>query len=72
MGQIKATGWLPIGRGSVSLKDVYVDDSSRIGYVESAFRTVMIEFDWTRPILGLTATATAQACLNESIEYVKV
>ena len=68
---IHDTGWAPIGRGSIVLNEVHVDDTSRIGSIGSAFRSVMIEFDWTRPILGLAAVATAQAAIDDAVRYVQ-
>jgi cyclohexanecarboxyl-CoA dehydrogenase len=64
-------GWLPVGRGSVSFSDVEVPDDALIGPEGSGFVTVMRNFDFTRPLLALTAIGAAQATLDETVEHVR-
>lgn len=69
--RIQDTGWLPIGRGSLHLDDVFVADRAVIGEVGGAFTTIMNAFDFTRPLLALTAIGCAQATLDETVAYVQ-
>ena len=72
MGSIEDPGWLPVGRGTISMSDVHVPASALIGAVGAGFRTVMNNFDFTRPLLALTAIGSAQATLDETVEHVRV
>lgn len=71
MSSIPDSGWLPVGRGSISFQDVVVPEESLIGDEGGAFHTVMNNFDFTRPLLALTGIGTAQACLDETAAYVR-
>jgi cyclohexanecarboxyl-CoA dehydrogenase len=71
-GSIADPGWLPVGRGTVSLSDVHVPAGALIGAEGAGFRTVMNNFDFTRPLLALTAIGCAQATLDETVEHVRV
>lgn len=71
MSVIPDSGWLPVGRGSISFTDVDVPKEALIGAEGGAFHTVMNNFDFTRPLLALTGIGTAQACLDETAAYVK-
>ena len=71
LGPIRDFGWLPVGRGSISLDDVEIPYESLIGGEGEGFRTVMNNFDFTRPLLALTGIASAQASLDETVDYVK-
>ena len=64
-------GWLPVGRGTISMADVEVPDDALIGSVGEGFRTVMNNFDFTRPLLALTGIGCAQASLDEAVEYAR-
>lgn len=70
-GSIPDPGWLPVGRGTIAMTDVHVDDGALIGRAGDGFRTVMRNFDFTRPLLALTAVGAAQATLDETIEHVR-
>jgi len=70
MSRIPDTGWAPIGRGSITFDGVTVDDTARIGQPGDGFRKVMAGFDFTRPLLTLTAIGAAQAAIDETAEYV--
>jgi cyclohexanecarboxyl-CoA dehydrogenase len=71
MGPIRDFGWLPVGRGSISMQDVDIPREALIGNEGEGFRTVMNNFDFTRPLLALTGIGSAQASLDETVEYVK-
>lgn len=71
MSVIPDSGWLPVGRGSISFTDVDVPKEALIGLEGAAFHTVMNNFDFTRPLLALTGIGTAQACLDETAAYVQ-
>lgn len=71
MNALADSGWLPVGRGSVSFSEVEVPDDALIGPEGSGFVTVMRNFDFTRPLLALTAIGTAQATLDETVEHVR-
>jgi cyclohexanecarboxyl-CoA dehydrogenase len=68
---IRDTGWRPIGRGSLHLRDVHVPEDSVVGGLGQGFSTVMNGFDFTRPLLALTAIGCAQATLDETVAYVR-
>jgi cyclohexanecarboxyl-CoA dehydrogenase len=64
-------GWKPIGRGSIAFDEVRVPDSAMIGGAGEAFSTVMAGFDFTRPLLALTAIGAAQASIDDAAGYVR-
>lgn len=66
------TGFRPLGRGSVIFDGVRVDDDARVGPVGRAFATIMNGFDFSRPLLALGCLATAQAALDETVEYARI
>jgi cyclohexanecarboxyl-CoA dehydrogenase len=68
---IRDPGWKPIGRGSIAFDDVRVADSAMIGGEGEAFSTVMAGFDFTRPLLALTAIGAAQASIDDAAAYVR-
>lgn len=68
---IDDTGWRPIGRGSLHLDGVVVPEDAVVGGVGGGFSAVMNGFDFTRPLLALTALGCAQAALDETVEYVR-
>jgi len=68
---ISDTGWRPIGRGSLHLQDVRVPNEAVVGGVGGGFSVVMNGFDFTRPLLALTAIGCAQATLDETVAYVR-
>ena len=70
-GAIEDPGWLPVGRGTIAMTDVDVGDDALIGDVGDGFRTIMRNFDFTRPLLALTAIGAAQATLDETVEHVR-
>jgi cyclohexanecarboxyl-CoA dehydrogenase len=71
MNSIPDPGWLPVGRGSISMVDVEVPDDALIAAEGDGFRVVMRNFDFTRPLLALTAIACAQASLDEAVQHVR-
>jgi cyclohexanecarboxyl-CoA dehydrogenase len=68
---IPDTGWQTMGRGVVHFDNVRVPADALLGPEGSAFRTVLNGFDFTRPLLALTGIGCAQACLDETAEYVR-
>lgn len=68
---ISDTGWLPIGRGSLHLDNVFVPVEAMVGGPGAGFSTVMNGFDFTRPLLALTAIGCAQATIDETVAYVQ-
>jgi cyclohexanecarboxyl-CoA dehydrogenase len=68
---IDDTGWRPVGRGSLHLESVQVRAEAVVGGVGGGFSAVMNGFDFTRPLLALTAIGCAQAALDETVEYVR-
>jgi cyclohexanecarboxyl-CoA dehydrogenase len=68
---IPDTGWQTMGRGAIHFDNVRVPADALIGAEGSAFRTVLNGFDFTRPLLALTAIGCAQVCLDETAEYVR-
>jgi cyclohexanecarboxyl-CoA dehydrogenase len=71
MGPIQDFGWLPVGRGAISMQDVEIPYEALIGREGEGFRAVMSNFDFTRPLLALTGIGSAQASLDEAVEYVR-
>ena len=51
------------------MTDVEVPDDALIGGVGEGFRTLMRNFDFTRPLLALTAIGCAQASVDEAVEH---
>lgn len=68
---IPDTGWRAMGRGIIHFDSVRVPADALIGTEGSAFRNVLNGFDFTRPLLALTGIGCAQACLDETAEYVR-
>jgi cyclohexanecarboxyl-CoA dehydrogenase len=69
--EIPDTGWQTMGRGVIHFDGVRVPADALIGGEGSAFRNVLNGFDFTRPLLALTGIGCAQACLDETAEYVR-
>lgn len=67
---IADTGWLPLGRGVLHLDNVEIPADALLGAEGIAFRQLLGGFDFTRPLLALTGIATAQASIDETVEYV--
>lgn len=67
---IADTGWLPLGRGVLHLDNVEIPADALLGTEGAAFRQLLGGFDFTRPLLALTGIATAQASIDETVEYV--
>ena len=67
---LQDTGWTPMGRGLLHLDRVEVPAGALLGAEGAAFRSVLGGFDFTRPLLALTAVGCAQATLDETAGYV--
>lgn len=52
------------------LDNVEVPADALLGAEGAAFRQLLGGFDFTRPLLALTGIATAQASIDETVEYV--
>ncbi len=59
-----------VGRGSIFLDDVRVDEACRIGNEGAGFHQVMNGFDYSRALIGLQVLAAARASLDETWKYV--
>jgi cyclohexanecarboxyl-CoA dehydrogenase len=68
---IPDTGWQILGRGVIHFDNVRVPADALIGPEGTAFRNVLNGFDFTRPLLALTGVGCAQACLDETAQYVR-
>lgn len=66
---IPDTGWVPLGRGSVALQDVRLPADALVGGEGEGFRRVMAGFDFTRPLLALTAIGAAQHAVDEAAAW---
>ena len=64
-------GWVPVGRGSVFLEGVKLPAAAMLGGVGDGFRSILAEFDITRPYLALGGIGCAQAAIDETAEYVE-
>lgn len=71
MSATQDPGWLPVGRGTISLTDVEVPDDAMVGGIGGGFKAVMNNFDFTRPLLALTAVGCAQASIDEAVQYAR-
>jgi cyclohexanecarboxyl-CoA dehydrogenase len=69
LATIPDTGWVPLGRGSIALTGVRVPGSALVGGEGEGFRRVMAGFDFTRPLLALTAIGAAQAAVDEAAAW---
>lgn len=64
-------GWRAVGRGSIAFDDVVVSGEAMIGAPGTGFTNVMAGFDFTRPLLALTAIGAAQASVDDAVAYVQ-
>ncbi|MDP6102799.1 MAG: acyl-CoA dehydrogenase family protein [Dehalococcoidia bacterium] len=69
--RIPDMGCKAIGRGSIFLDNVHVPASYRLGDEGRGFYLVMGQFDVLRPLVGLMCLGSAQASLNEAVNYAK-
>jgi cyclohexanecarboxyl-CoA dehydrogenase len=60
-----------LGRGSLFLEDVRIPLKNCISKDKTAFKMVMIGFDYSRAIIGLMCLATAEVSLEETIKYAR-
>jgi acyl-CoA dehydrogenase len=58
--RIRMLGWRPSQTGELTLADVRVPDSHRLGDVGSGFYAIMQNFAWERLVMALGAVAGAQ------------
>lgn len=65
------TGFIPLGRGGLSLDDVVIPHDHLLGEEGKGFSAIMNGFDFSRPLLGLACIGTAQAAIDETVEYAK-
>ncbi len=65
------TGCKPLGRCAITLDEVAVPESSRLGEEGKGFNIAMGIVDFGRIGLALAALGTAQACLQQAIDYSK-
>ncbi len=60
-----------VRRGALHLDNVRIPARYRIGGEGEGFYTIMNEFDYTRPLIGLACLGVAAQAVEETIEYVK-
>ncbi|MFF3572640.1 acyl-CoA dehydrogenase family protein [Nocardia jiangxiensis] len=65
------TGWGILGRGVLHLDQVHIPARNLLGVEGRGFSRVLNGFDFTRPLLALTGIGTAQAAIDETVEYVR-
>lgn len=68
----KDMGWAPLNRASLTLDDVRVPVTNRLGSEGEGFYLVMGQFDVLRILFGLAGLGVAQASLEQAIEYSKI
>lgn len=66
-----ALGWRLFSFGGFVLKDVTIPAANLIGEKNSGFRYVMETFDLMRALIAMWCVGTAEASLEENIDYVK-
>jgi cyclohexanecarboxyl-CoA dehydrogenase len=70
-GEFHDMGLNKLGRGWLSLQDVFVPDENLIGAPGKGFSQVMAGFDFSRAGIGLQCLAAARASLDEVSAYAK-
>ncbi|HEX4107519.1 MAG TPA: acyl-CoA dehydrogenase family protein [Solirubrobacteraceae bacterium] len=65
------TGWRSLGRGTLALEEVRVSAEALVGAEGAAFRTVLSGFDFTRPLLVLTAVGCASVAIDDTVRYAR-
>lgn len=63
-------GSLAVGRGLLTLEDVWIPESHLLGEEGEGFSQVMRGFDFSRALIGLQCIGAAQVSLEETWEYV--
>ena len=64
-------GSAAVGRGSIFFEDVEVPVERMLAEENTAFRTVMSGFDYSRALIGLQCLAPAEASLRETWAYAR-
>ncbi len=64
-------GFKPLGRGSVTMDDVFVADDHVISTPGAGFAAIMAEFDLSRTLIGLLCVGSAQRALDMATAYAK-
>lgn len=62
-------GLIPIGRGTLSLNDIFVPESDLLGEEGRGFSLVLNKFDFSRAAIALRCLGAAQASLDEAAAY---
>jgi cyclohexanecarboxyl-CoA dehydrogenase len=62
-------GFKPLGRGSVTMDDVFVADDHVISAPGAGFGDIMAEFDLSRTLIGLLCVGTAQRAIDMATAY---
>lgn len=62
-------GFKPLGRGSVTMDDVFVADEQVISEPGAGFGDIMAEFDLSRTLIGLLCVGSAQRALDMAAAY---
>ncbi|WP_020099392.1 acyl-CoA dehydrogenase family protein [Mycobacterium sp. 360MFTsu5.1] len=64
-------GFKPLGRGSVTMDDVFVADDHVISTPGAGFAAIMAEFDLSRTLIGLLCVGSAQRALDMATAYAR-
>lgn len=64
-------GFKPLGRGSVTMDDVFVADDHVISTPGAGFADIMAEFDLSRTLIGLLCVGSAQRALDMATAYAR-
>jgi cyclohexanecarboxyl-CoA dehydrogenase len=70
-GPMPGMGVLPLGWGTLSFNDVFVDSDHLVGEEGRGFAGAMHHFDFSRPALGLLCLGAAQASVDEAVAWAK-
>lgn len=62
-------GFVPLGRGSITMDGTFVPDEHLLGQPGAGFRLIMREFDLTRTLIALMVAGSAQRALDAAVSY---
>lgn len=69
--RMKMISWHTSHTGEISLDEVRVPDSNRLGEVGAGFRSIMENFQWERLVMSIWAVALAELSLDTAVAYAK-
>jgi cyclohexanecarboxyl-CoA dehydrogenase len=62
-------GFVPLGRGSITMDDTFVPDEGVLGPVGGGFALIMTEFDLTRTLIAMLCVGAARRALDAAVAY---